>query len=463
VITDQSMYVVGLCIWIGCLAVVLWGQRKEGSGAGLVISYVLQLWVIFWLGSAIYALPWFANADDAMKLGLEQSTVAIAGFAIGSTLIAPLLRSRAPSIEAGHEVAADKWLIHIYLAIGMATFFVLQPMLTGVPTVNALSAAASNLLLVALGMECWNSLKAKAPGATSFWRWIALSALMPFLTIVTQGFLGQGFLAMLTVFAFVASFYRPRWKMAACGLIVGYLALSMYVTYMRDRRNIRNVVWGQENYSTRVSTITKTFTEFEFLDLTNPDHLWRIDDRLNQNGLLGMSVLYLQTHPDGFANGRTIWEAMLSPIPRVLWPDKPMTAGSGTLVSEFTGITFNEHTSVGIGHIMEWYVNFGTAGVLAGMILLGTVIGWIDRNAIGWLYAGDWGRFALWWLPGLGLLQVGGSLVETVASACAALVVSTLMLRYGQARHPELAPPGRPEPVRLGPVPLEYNPRVRSR
>src|SRR5262249_13106140 len=152
----------------------------------------------------------------------------------------------------------------------------------------------------------------------SFWRWIGLSAVLPIVSIVTKGFLGYGFAAMLTIFAFVASVYRPRWKLVGASLLIGYFALSLYVTYMPDRKDIRALVWGGADFSSRVAAIGRTLTEFELLDLTNPDHLARIDERLNQNFLVGRSVEYLQTHAEGFARGRTIWDAIVAPIPRVI-------------------------------------------------------------------------------------------------------------------------------------------------
>jgi len=448
-LSENTIFVLWLVAWIACMSAVLWGQRKNGAGAGLVISYVLQLWVIHWLAAAIYALPWYADsADVPIRLGLEQSTYAVAGFAVGASLLVPFLTRRRPAaaLDDAARVRADSWLVHTYLVVGIVTYFVIEPILHPIPTVGAIASATSNLLLVALGMECWNGLQGNPGRRGTFWRWVVLSACLPFMTILTKGFLSYGFAAMLTVFSFVAAFYRPRWKIAACGLVIGYLALSMYVTYMRDRREIRSAVWGQESYSARVAASSRMFTEFELLDLENVDHLQRIDERLNQNALVGISVLYLQQHPDLIANGRTLWEAVLSPIPRMLWPDKPISAGSGDLVSEFTGLKFGEDTSVGIGHVLEWYVNYGSAGVFFGMVLIGLIVGWIDRAAIARLHDGDWPGFTLWWLPGISLLQVQGSLVDAVSSAGAALVVAALIQRYRPARARTLVNPPAPRP-----------------
>jgi len=309
----------------------------------------------------------------------------------------------------------------------------LEPVLHPYPTIGAIASSTSNLLLVAIALECWNGLQGTRNMRTSFWRWVLLSAMLPMMTIVTKGFLGYGFASMLTIFCFVASFYRPRWKIVAWSVVIGYLALSLYVTYMRDRRDIRAVVWGGEAYSSRLSTIARTFGDFEFLDIQNVDHLARIDDRLNQNYLVGRAVLYLQLYPEKFARGRTIWDAAIAPIPRFLWKDKPVEAGSGDLVSEFTGLRFGANTTVGIGHVLEWYVNFGSVGNFLGMLLLGVLIGWIDRHAAAAIYTGDITKFVLWWLPGLSLLQVGGSLVEAVGGGATGLVIG-LAIRSSLAR-----------------------------
>lgn len=447
---DNSNFLVWLGAWLLCMAFILWRQQKDDAGAGLVISYVLQLWVIHWLAAAIYALPWYQSPDLPIRLGLEQSTYAIAGFAIGSSLLAPALLKRkiAGAATVSNPGLVDARLVHTYLVVGIVSYFVVEPMLHSVATIGAIASAMSNLLLVALGMECWNGLKAKG-AHNSFWRWVLLSACLPFMTIVTKGFLSYGFAAMLTVFAFVASFYRPRWKIVVSGFLVGFLALSMYVTYMRDRKDIRASVWRGESYSARISASSRLFTDFELLDLTNIDHLVRIDERLNQNALLGASVLFLQQHPDSSGNGRTIWEAAVSLVPRILWPGKPTSAGSGTLVTEFTGIRFGEDTSVGIGHVMECYVNFGTTGVFFGMILIGTLVGWIDVNAILGLRQGGWQTFTMWWLPGIALLQVQGSLVDAVSSAGASVVVALLIQRFGRRRGPQPVPaPIVPRPSR---------------
>ena len=62
---------------------------------------------------------------------------------------------------------------------------------------------------------------------------------------------------------------------------------------MRDRRDIRAVVWTGGGMSERIGQITGTVTTIEWFDPRDLRHLDRIDLRLNQDYLMGASVAYL--------------------------------------------------------------------------------------------------------------------------------------------------------------------------
>src|SRR5262249_12215498 len=155
--------------------------------------------------------------------------------------------------------------------------------------------------------------------------------------VIGQGFLGYGFAAMLTIFAFVAAFQRLRWYTVLASLILAYMGVSIYVTYMRDRSEIRSVVWAGADVSDRVSQMENTISSAEWFDPGDVDHLARIDSRLNQNYLVGAAENYLEGGKADFAHGSTLWDAVLSMVPRAMWPGKPVFAGSGDLVATFTG------------------------------------------------------------------------------------------------------------------------------
>jgi hypothetical protein len=206
--------------------------------------------------------------------------------------------------------------------------------------------------------------------------------------------------------------------------------------------------------TSRLDRLEQTVREAEWFDLHNTDHLDRIEKRLNQDSLIGAGVSYLKLNPNEFAGGETLWGAAVAVIPRALWPDKPVVGGSGDLVSRFTGMKFSDNTSVGIGQVMEFYVNFATAGVIVGFLIIGALIVSADRLALRALKRRDALGFTLWFLPGLSLLQVGGSFSEITSTAAAALLVA-LVLRHWSSR---FAPPMAAEDARttepaLPPVP----------
>jgi hypothetical protein len=76
---------------------------------------------------------------------------------------------------------------------------------------------------------------------------------------------------------------------------------------------------------------------------------------------------------------------------------------------------------------MECYINFGTAGVVGGFLVIGAILAFVDRRAFQALSRGDVRTFTIWYLPSLSLLQVGGSLVEVTSSAAAAWLMATLI------------------------------------
>jgi hypothetical protein len=201
----------------------------------------------------------------------------------------------------------------------------------------------------------------------------------------------------------------------------------VYVTYMRDRTAIREVVWSADTIEKRVGRLWDTVTAGEWFDLSDTKQLDRIAERLNQNFLVGAAVHYLDARFAKFAEGETFWMALVALVPRAFWPDKPAVAGSGQLVSTYTGISYPEGTSVGIGHVMECYVNFGTVGVIVGFLIIGMLVVGVDIAAADALRHGDLRRFLLWYLPGLSLLQLGGALSEVTATAAASILVVLLL------------------------------------
>ena len=143
-----------------------------------------------------------------------------------------------------------------------------------------------------------------------------------------------------------------------------------------------------------------------------------------------------------FAYGGTV--PLWGFVPRVLWSDKPEVGGGGSLVTEYTGIPFQEGTSVGAGQVLEFYVNFGIPGVLAGFAGMGFLLMRLDLGIMRAFAAGDMSGLLLRALPGLSLLQPGGNLLEILIALLGAVLGAGVLLYsgvFGRA-----APSGRTSP-----------------
>lgn len=421
-------------LWVLTVLIVMAVRlRLHQRSAGLVLAYLANLWLIHWPAALTYLFPLTAGTEaNRVIIGFHYSTIGIMGFAVGSIVFAPLLlrvleapRSHTTSAERRLPDARLPWT---YVLIGISSYLVLTPLLAKVPTVSAISGATAQLIIAGFCLGLWYYWFSGQ--RKRFWGLLILAFMLPMVTILRQGFLGYGAIALITIMTFVAVFYRPRWRLFIMFSLIAYLGFSFYVTYMRDRGDLRASVWGGEAVSSRVTQLSRTVTGIEWFDPLNPNHILRVTGRLNQNYLVGASVEKIEAGNTDFANGETVLDAILSLVPRAVWPDKPQRAGSPDIVTRYTGIGFAEGTSVGIGQVMEFYINFGGIGVVLGFVVLGILITMIDTWAGQRVWAGDWLQFAAWYLTGLAMIQAGGSLVEVVSSAGAAMVAVLFVNKY---------------------------------
>lgn len=423
-----------LTVWLGAAGVAVYRHTRNGQHVGLFLSYVASLAALHWFASLLYVLPSSARSDLAITTdGLRLSSLAMVALLMGAEVGG---RIHPPHADAAREappiskkVSSD--LVNLYLASGIGLYLALFTAAGRLPTARAIVSTGSMLMVVGVALKCWNAWMDRDRWRVAFW--LCTAGAFPVVTVVAQGFLGYGLAALVIVCGFAASLKRPGWRSAVAACAMVYLGLSVYTTYMRDREIIRSVVWSGASAATRLQSVSTIVSSFEWFDWTNPEHIDRVNIRLNQNYLIGRAYRYVGEGRVDFSRGATLWEAVLAVIPRAIWPDKPIAAGSGDLVSRFTGMRFSEDTSVGIGQVLECYVNFGVPGVLAGFFLLGAVIVFIDRQASTHLTGGAPDSFLLWYLPGLSLLQVGGSLTEVTALAGASWIVALAFARLANA------------------------------
>jgi hypothetical protein len=406
-------------------------HRIKMPNAGLVMSYLWLLSLNHFFGGLIYTFPWYETENyNEVYIGFVQSAYGVVSYGIGAALIAPaLIRTFKIRWIQGRTYIPNMDLPLMYILFGIFFYIVLSPFIYKIPSVGTFVQSGWSLLISGLCLLCWKSWNYEKK--RKIMRWLLLALFFPFFTTFRLGFLGFGANALITCLVFVTSFYKPRWKLFLIGAVCVYMGLSVFVTYFRDREEIRATVWDdQSSTKERMAQFTNLVTTFEFLNPMDDTHLKSLDMRLNQNALVGAGVENLVSGNVKFAQGETIRDAILALVPRAIWPDKPVQAGSTDYVTRFTGILFAEGTSIGVGQVLEFYINFGTVGVVCGFIILGMTIAFFDIAAGYRLQKGDWQGFTYWFLPGLGLIQAGGSLVEVTSTVAASIVFCVLLNRY---------------------------------
>src|SRR5262245_31475735 len=418
--TTPSLLAVVLLWFVIATAFIMW-RWLAGRGVGLVVSIVVGLSGIHWIAATLYLLPWYQNFDpDLVTTGLWVAFQGLCAFCVGA-----VLASRSTAVEKVDDHHIDGSISSFgwaYIIVGIIMYAFLWPRVGRIASLGALVAAGSSYIVLGICLRCWRA------DAQSLVRWLGASAMLPMVTILTQGYLSYGLAALAAVAAFIAELIHSRTKLLLAALAIGYLTMSFYVTYMRDRTEIRDAVWSGATANRRIDLVGGSVQNFEWFDLRNEYHLERIDDRLNQDYFVGMAVDNLKRGLVPYGNGETVKEAFMAVLPRAFWPEKGVMAGSSDIVSRFTGMRFVEGTSVGVGLVMEMFVNFGAPGVWLGFALFGALLMVIDERARLCLEHGDATRFAVWYLPGSALLQLcGGSLVDATASAAAG-VVSVLLV-----------------------------------
>jgi hypothetical protein len=442
---DSAPLIPLLYVWILILGVIVFAVLKRPS-CGLTMSYCFQMWMLYWLGALIHVFPWSELPEtEYAVLGFQQATWGMAAFLLG-LLIASKPLGKAilgkdilePSGD-GSDIEMDMAKARKYVNMGLISYFFIAPTIGRLRGFNALPAATSQMVVSGCCLQAW--MVWHKSGKAGLLRVLPQTILIPMVTLIRQGFLSYGVMALSTIMLFIAQFFRPRWLLALAFLVSAYPGLTVYVSYMRDRNDIRAVVWSGQDSSLkdRLATGWHTLSTLDAFDPFNPEHLEYIDGRLNQNGLVGTAVANLADQ-GGYLHGSTIKDALLAMIPRLIWPSKPMSAGSGNLAARLTGLEFASGTSVGVGPVLEFYGNFGTVGVVLGFFFFGSLIGALDYCAGVGLRLGNWSMFTSFFLVGISCLNVSGSLVEITAGAVAAAVVAYAIRRMERKQQRQFQP-----------------------
>jgi energy-coupling factor transporter transmembrane protein EcfT len=415
-----------LLIWLAvCIGMMSLGSKRYS--AGMPLAYFLGLSLIHVPGAMVYldAVGWDPMAIRT-RVGFEQTVVGMVAFLIGVVVARQTAFAWRSGLQpciapAPKDLAAWDRLALFYISGGLS-WFVLNAF-GGIATLSAVIASLSLLLMAGPCLRLWVARESR--NRRKFWFTIALLPLLPLITMLNNGFVGFGTYWVLAIGSFVFAQSKRRLVLVMFAPAVLFVGISLWVNYMGAREDIRKLVWVQQaDVGDRVERFVRIFDTFEWLDTKNSKHRAMIDGRLNQNPIVGLAVERLEGEWVAYAHGATILDMFVALIPRALWPEKPVVGGGAGVVQKFTGMQYAEGTSVGAGQVLEFYVNFGTFGVIGGFLLYGWLIGRMDLRIIECLNRGDQRGFLLWSLLCLSMLQPGGNLLEVVTTAGSSVIVA---------------------------------------
>jgi hypothetical protein len=412
-----------LSIWLVVGIVLMMIGTGEGRySAGMPLAYFLGLSLIHTPGAAVYLdMPQWDALAHQTNLGFEQTVIGMVAFLIGvivarynavTSLSMQTSKVRTPSYFLGLERLALLYLI------GGICFFVVGP---AVPFIGAVVGQSSSWVVVGASLRIWVARQQRS--RLKFWLVVSLLPLLPVITLLRGGFIIFGIYWLLTVLSFTLAQSRQRLGYFLIAPFFIFVGLSVFVNYMATRSEFRQKFWVQQiGLGDRIEHFVVMFKNFEWYSSDNPKHRNVIDGRLNQNLLVGSAVDRLESGSVHYANGATLVEMAISLVPRAVWPDKPAVGGGGTVAQEFSGFNVAAGTSVGAGQVLEFYINFGTWGVIGGFLVYGWLIGRMDLLIMERLNQNDQKGFLLWFMVCIALLQPGSNLLEIVTTVVASAV-----------------------------------------
>lgn len=417
-----SLLIWSLAIFIQCW----WVRKRDFQSIGLPLAYLVSMALIHVTGAMLYIDNIYSLYEVTwVEDGFYLSAIGALGLSVGATI--SQWRTYKPSSFIGFTQDSAQPAMRMLrplplLLFGIGYWLFVLPFISQIPSGAALSAGFVSLIPAAVFLGIFKAQLAK--NRTQMFGWLIMLLMVPVFTVASSGFLGFGVTMMTIVVCALLIVIKPWRRWLWLSPLALFFGLSVYVSYMISRDDIRETVWATPTLSERISTITDTYEKAEWFDPSDMSQRKIIDGRLNQNVFVGQVKQRVETGTVQIVHGETIMAGLAAFVPRIFWPNKPAVAGSGILVSRFTGTKFAKGTSVGIGQVLEFYINFGVTGMVICFFILGALLGWLDTRAANALRNLQWRRFTIFLLAGIGLVQPIGSFTEILTSPISGVIAA---------------------------------------
>jgi hypothetical protein len=413
-----------LIAWvIICFAIFFEIRTSPTPSSGLTMYIPLVMTFIHLPGAALLLQEWYSYYPKSFTFnGFLLSVIGVAAYFLGILFFRFTYQSKPTKSSEVAPIDLQK-----LRKFGITIFFfgivlsLASPLFSTYFTLlSALIGSCAQLCNVALCLVLYSFVAKRK--LIPVWVYL-LMFMLPFISVVFQGFLGLGVVALMFPVLFYLSRAKRSLYFIAVTPIIAYVGISLAISYFQGRTELRDAVWGGKDFSTRIDKTYEIFEKFEWFDPENREHLALVDARLNQNWLIGASMERVWLNQDVPEHGATIFAALVAWVPRAVWINKPTVAGSGDLVSRHTGFEFDKSTSVGVGNILELFINFGIYGVVIGMFLFGYLVKRMDTVCSEALNQGAVLRWMSIYFVTMPFLSPVGQFSEATSGAAAAFIV----------------------------------------
>ena len=402
------IFSVSLCIASFVLLVML--LRKSGISLGLPIAYLFSLLFNHVPGAVAHILgsPELTPTQYT-ETGIWFTAVGSVAFLVGVGVVHLGHGKQVLPSQPAHRQDFAKFCLVGGLLVTYALSFI-----TVLTSVGMIVLQAGSIWIFGTLIGLREALRRGTLIQTTFW--VAAMAIYPVMTLVGAGFLSFGSTPVFVILSGLVISTRKTWRVVVGIAAATFVFFHLFLSYFANRTDIRDAVWGGANLEIRIKQSAKMFTEIEFFSREKSHQMRALDARLNQNYFCGLAAEWIDARVVHFLYGRSINEGLLSLVPRILWPDKPSYGGSYGIITEMTGFEVNDTTTFGVGHVMEFYINFGIPSLIGGFLLLGLLFGWLDRRAALAERSGDLGLAIVYFLPLVAMNMPLGSLAELTGS-----------------------------------------------
>jgi hypothetical protein len=404
--------------------------RRDRLSLGLPLAFLLLLVLEHVPGAwAISASGFRSSRTEFIEYGIAITSFAILSFFLGllaSRYLVRDTRDQQLRLQFSSRVvqgAPTKFLVFCLIG-GWAVVMVFSAI--DMASLNAVLSKAGGLWMLGALLGLASGVKRKSIREITIW--VAVLLVYPMMLLLS-GFTSGGAASIVIVTTALLIYARSAWTGMLVTAAAAVLGVSLFVSFFSIRDDYRRLAWGGAGLSERVAAISPMFSELELVNPGNREHVYALDQRLNQNYFVGVAATRLGRGDIDFWYGESLWQGLVALVPRAIWPGKPVTGGGGRMLAELTGIDLDEDTAWLVGPVLELYANFALVGVLVGFIFLGYFMGRLDRLCAIRLAEGRFDDSLIFFLPCVALIQPLGSVVELTSGGAAALIAALMWKR----------------------------------